>query len=491
MELRWHSYRYYPYEKDLALREVRTLIAPESYKVVKHGISLNNPTNPDAAERLVYFAESFSEKKGLSTIQAKLERTNGNGLNKQSTRYSAHGLHDYKGKFNPQIAKAILNLLGVSKGAKVLDPFCGSGTSLLECVHLGVDVIGIDLNPLAVFLSNAKLSALETPACELASELKLICSRSETIHPRIIHNDRRSYLEKWFDIPVLEQIEKLKSAVGKCAPSHGDIFLAIASNLLRDYSQQDPHDLRIRRRKSPLPAKPFLTSFKEQASVFIERIKKTQEAIGTIPATGRAILADSRRVGEEVNGIKFDCALTSPPYATALPYIDTQRLSLVWLGLTEPKNIHDLEAQLVGSRETRGQNKKDLLSALHENHGKLPNELIKFCLRLQRAISESDGFRRRAVPMLLYRYFTGMAESLRSIHAVMKTGARFVLIVGKNHTRLGGKRYEIDTPKYLAQLGNSCGWVLEEMIPLQTYQRYGYHMNNAVNSEAMLILRTL
>jgi len=48
---------------------------------------------------------------------------------------------------------------------------------------------------------------------------------------------------------------------------------------------------------------------------------------------------------------QFDIARTSPPYATALPYIDTSRLSLVWLKLTPPSKIKDLEYRLLGSRE--------------------------------------------------------------------------------------------------------------------------------------------
>lgn len=130
--------------------------------------------------------------------------------------------------------------------------------------------------------------------------------------------------------------------------------------------------------------------------------------------------------------------MTSPPYATALPYIDTQRLSLVWLGLIPPSEILPLEARLVGSREVRGkQSKKVLLDQLQSNAAGLPTAQADYCKMLQAALGEEDGFRRQAVPLLLYRYFVGMSQVFSSLRPLMKDGAPFALIVGGNHTVLG------------------------------------------------------
>ena len=71
----------------------------------------------------------------------------------------------------------------------------------------------------------------------------------------------------------------------------------------------------------------------------------------------------------------------------------------------------------------------------------------------------------------------------------MRKGAPFALIVGGNHTILSGKRFDINTPQHLADIASGCGWSHAETVPLQTYQRYGYHMDNAVTAEAMVIVR--
>lgn len=497
MELRWHSYHYYPYERELALREIRALLSVEDISNTKQGIRLHGSFDAKSTERLVYFSMAVHGEQTTSTMQARLERVNGNGLNRQSTRYSAHGLHEYKGKFNPQIARAILNILRVPIGARVLDPFCGSGTALVECSHLGMKAIGTDINPLAVFLANAKLSALQLPVSLLRNESKAALRRYKLvkIDRKIVDDARTEYLQNWFKPSILDEIERLRISIKKGDPKCTPTLLSIASNLLRDYSLQDPHDLRIRRRKSALPETPLIEAFTEATNIFLSRLEDVQSALAKRPAVGKALLLDSRSLKPGRNGLvtaKFDCALTSPPYATALPYIDTQRLSLVWLELLPPSEILRLEARLIGSREIRGESKKELLSALVENRSVLPREQADYCLKLQAALSDKkDGFRRQAVPLLLYRYFVGMAEVFRAVRRCMKNGAPFALIVGSNHTVLGGKRFDIDTPHHLVEIAHSCGWTHEETMPLQTYQRYGYHMSNAVNSEALVIVRAV
>lgn len=496
MDLRWHSYPYYPYERALAVREIQSLLAVDVVAESRTGIKVDSCADMKQIERLVYFAEAHDGEQSVRTLQAELERVNGNGRNRQSTRYSTHGLHEYKGKFNPQIVRAILNMLSVHSRARILDPFCGSGTSLVECAHLGMRATGVDLNPLAVFIANTKLSSLHLPATTLGDEIEATLRRYKVAKaPRPNAKDERSaYLQGWFEPAVLSDIERLRIAIRRGRPDCSATLLSVASNLLREYSLQDPRDLRIRRRKDPIPEVAFIEAWKGAAMRFLSRLAEAQAALRKEIGHGKALLLDSRLTMFGRPGIgraKFDCAVTSPPYSMALPYIDTQRLSLVWLGLLAPSNILKLDAALVGSREIRGQGKGELVSAVAENRSGLPQEQADFCRMLQDALSDEDGFRRRAVPMLLYRYFAGMAKAFKSVRSCLKVGAPFALVIGRNHTVLGGQRFDINTPLHLAQVAESCGFMVDEILPLQTYQRYGYHMNNAINSEDLLILRTL
>jgi SAM-dependent methyltransferase len=493
MRLNWHTYRYYPYEIDLARREVASLLQAGVSKEVDGGVELKEYVNAGSARHLTYFASYVDGHGQVETVQSRLESAGRAGKNRQATRYSVHGLHEYKGKFNPQVAKAILNIFGIHRSNRVLDPFCGSGTTLVECAHMGAASCGTDINPFAVYLANAKLLALATPAEALATTLRTLAIRfrqTKRWTSRISDSPRNAYLQAWFDPNTLQVIELVKQNIEDVAGNTAPVFLALASNILREYSLQDPNDLRIRRRKSPLPTAPLVEVFIATAQQFIERLESTQSILGVTKNAGRAMLFDITELTGQEFSHSFNAAITSPPYAMALPYIDTQRLSLVWLDILPADRILVLESELIGSREFRGQQKKQMINDMGNNAASLPKSEVKFCRKLQDSLTVTDGFRRQAVPSLLYRYFAAMQASFRAVQRVMNRNAPFALIVGHNHTVLGGRRFDINTPAHLASIAEQVGWTVEELIEMQTYQRYGYHMSNAVAAETLLILRS-
>lgn len=492
MRLIWHNYRYYPYERDLAFREVATLFGNPVFRLTADGVEWAGEPDSESISRLTYFARAVSGPRAHATLQDRLENSVRLGRNRQATRYSVHGLHEYKGKFNPQVAKALLNIFAIEPGQHVLDPFCGSGTTLVECTHLGVTGCGIDLNPLAVFLANAKLRALSTSVEELRDiRVQLATSLRQPRQQTTQAGDdlREQYLRSWFDPDTLEIVEFVGAEIRKIAGAVAPVFLALASDLLREYSLQDPRDLRCRRRTSPLPDTPFIDALLVNCARAIERIEAAQTVLGTEMPPGRAIQRDVTTLALADLPAPCHAVITSPPYAMALPYIDTQRLSLVWLDLLPPDQVRDLEADLIGSREMRGPTRNKMLAAMQDNEAGLPEAEAALCCQLQEALGAGDGFRRRAVPVLLYRYFALMQRSFRAVRGVMRQKAPCGLIVGRNHTTLGGIRHDIDTPAHLAALAVSVGWRLDEMIPLQTYRRYGYHVSNAVKSETLVLLR--
>lgn len=492
-ELLWHDHRYFPYERELARWEAATVLAPLAVRESLRGLVVDGPADPRQLERLVYVGAYADARVGGDTIQRRLEASCSvmGHQRKQSTRYAVHGMHEYHGKFNPQVVRGILNALGVRPGQHVLDPFCGSGTSLVECAIGGITGQGTDINPMAVYVTNAKLEALQTPAAELATAFATIndCLARPIAPLPAVADERLTYLQDWFAPGVLAELEAVREQAQRLPAQLARPVLALLSDVLRAYSDQEPADLRIRRRRTPLPAQPLTVAIQEKLAYFLANVRAAQAVIGIPHTDSTAYLHDNRQASPLPEAL-FDAAITSPPYATALPYIDTQRLSLVWLGLCAPAGLRHLEADLTGSREFAGRPRREWNERLRTNADQLPPDSLALCQQLAAALGPTDGFRRQAMPPLVYRYLVNMRDMFRQVRRALRPGAPFALVVGHNRTTLGGQVFELDTPAMLRYLAEQDGWGHEQSMPLQTYQRYSVHRQNAVQSETLLLLRS-
>lgn len=489
----WHKYKLMEYEKKLGIREINVLLRPDKLTEYKEYVEIELSTSIENADKLTYFERIECDENVIFTNEFLLEqsyRENMSNINRQVTRYSVHGLHEYKGKYNPQIVRSILNILKVKKGAKLIDPFCGSGTTLIESEYCDIIGTGTDINKLAVFIANTKLEGLTINLDTVKRNAEFIIDKflkTITNFNFVINDARTKYLSDWFLEKYLRELECLNEIINEIEDNSKNIFLVLISNILREYSLQEPADLRIRRRyKSEYPDIEIIDRFSIEVNKFISNQICVRKVKNFKNIKSKAFTIDIRELEGNRN---FDVAITSPPYATALPYIDTQRLSLVWLGLCEPKEIATLQSQLIGSRELTVGVKREIEERLLANLDKLPREVVDLCVHLNESLIDTDGFRRRAVPTLLYRYFADMGKMFRSVLEVMKDGSAFALVVGHNHTVIGGKRYDINTPQLLVEVARSCGWIYEETIPLEVYSRYGLNQKNATEGEDLIIFR--
>src|SRR5207248_6000107 len=105
----------------------------------------------------------------------------------------------------------LLNYLPQNKSVTVLDPFCGSGTTLVEAALGGQMAVGVDMNPLAVFLCNAKLQALRMEPEEINEAFRSSLTDFQRKHSKqeMLQDERLTYLEKWFPSETLKVLESL------------------------------------------------------------------------------------------------------------------------------------------------------------------------------------------------------------------------------------------------------------------------------------------
>ncbi len=520
----WNGYRYFPYEREFARHEVWAIVGEEP-RDTSGGLEITATLSSDAAARLTYF-RSVRLPSGQLVVpdQLRLEATT-NGysksqdlklprLSRQSTRYSAHGLHEYRGKFNPQVVRAIGNFLRLKQGDFVLDPFCGSGTVLLEAGHIGWNALGLDRNPLGVMIANAKTAAIHAPERDITSAAASIARAlqqgrrqarlvSQTVYQsrrekaKLAHIANIDYVERWFPLPVLVQVSWILDAIERHAkPRLRNVFNVMLSDILRDVSWQDPGDLRIRRRKSPANDYPAIQLFLESVEKKTNAILMARKALAIPKAKQLAFMGDTRDARRVLapqlgrfSRRRFEAAITSPPYATALPYIDTQRLSLCLLGLISSAEIRDTETAMIGNRELATRHRQTMENGIETNAGRLPEACVRLCREMLIASRKpKNGFRRRNTPALLYKYLCDMAESFSQVKSLLRRGAPYALLVGQNSTTLGGQEFCIDTPRLLASVAETRGFSIGEIRELQTFQRFDVHRKNSIRSEFLLLL---
>lgn len=503
MLLKFPDYKMFSYEQELAKMEIDAFFPNKPYDVSASGISIDvdcgNASVKENLNRLTYVKSYDFDNVDTPTYQAIKEAScpKVGGHKKQSTRYGAHGLHEYKGKFNPQIVSSIINICGLSEKDRILEPFCGSGTTLYESSLNGISSDGFDYNPLACFLSNAKLATLNITGDELIQASDIVLAKCDVQYKSIIieKSERNEYLSKWLEPNYLKFFECLLLLANDFIKDENirSVFLSVCSNNVRDYSLQEPADLRIRRRTSPYPDVDLSTKIRttiHELALSIDAVKKIYKFSETdIKSCSHNI--DIRNTEALHSYRNYSAAITSPPYATALPYIDTQRLSLIWLGLASPKRVKELESNLIGSRELTKREENLLRAELELNSKNINSELLKLCNAMLAALKDTDGFRRQAMPFIVYRYFSDMKIMFENVYTMLKKDGLYALVVGHNQTTLGGRLFDLDTPTYLKMIAEESGFEAIKDIKLDVYKRYDLHKANSINSERLIILKKI
>ena len=503
------AYRMWPFESELRAREIESLTSrPVETEEAARPVALRL-CQPELWQlRRLTFTHDYvigdGDGENQATWQRVLENGDADPTRRKDPKYVTHGLHPFKGKFYPQLVKSLLNSSGVPVGGSVLDPYCGSGTTLLEGMLNGFAAYGCDFNPLAAKIAHAKTAVLMVPrhVVDLAIRafLERVAERGGEVRPALDQFARgtQDELARWFPQPVLHKLNWLLGQARLLGTQTlVDFFEVIVSSLIREVSQQDPADLRIRRRKVPLDDAPVLEMFEERLRHQHGRLQRYWAVAGRQPGhlVSPTVRQGDSRKWEAMESLglgsaKVDCVVTSPPYATALPYIDTDRLSmLAILGLPSASRS-ELEENLTGSREIRRVKKEEFEAELLSREAlvRLPVEIVKSIRSIHRANQSPDtGFRRANMAALLWRYFCDMKANLAQVAKVLRPGAKAFYVVGDSRTKAGGTWVAIETTKNIGRIGETVGLHQVDGIDVDVTKENLRHMKNSITRNRIIV----
>jgi len=247
-------------------------------------------------------------------------------IQKNNTRsvnqYLTHWIYPYKGKFHPQMIRALLNIIGLKEGDTVLDPFIGSGTTAVEAQLLGINCLGIDISPLCVLQSKVKTESVEA-IDEIEKIKKDILNK---INHDLFNQESKSFLQ------VVDSLVD-----GKVKNFYKMAYLvAVSDNARRG---------RI-----------FEKSVYKNIELMIKSVRDFRDIARELNLNLGWVeikIGDSRNLSLENNSI--DGIITSPPYSIALDYVSNDAHALNVLGY----ELSEIREEFVGVRG-RGQERINL-----------------------------------------------------------------------------------------------------------------------------------
>ncbi|WP_187695242.1 hypothetical protein [Chryseobacterium sp.] len=374
------------------------------------------------------------------------------------TERATHSIHTYTAKLIPNIPYYFFNnSFFVSDRAKVLDPFCGSGTVLLEAKLAGLNSFGSDANPLARLITRVKCNNYDISKLEnIKNRLKKDLGNVTSVH-NFIGNKSFDF---WFEKHIQVQLASIKEVVSNIKEvKYQEFYLLCFSNCVRKVSKADSRisvpvklnpdryadgsKLKISSLKK-LDELKSISVFDKFFEIVDQNIKRVENKsfISNYRQVGKLVSEDSRNL-TPLRDNSIDLILTSPPYAGAQKYIRASSLNLYWLGYN---SLGELDKLNIG----RENYKKDEYKALKKTDIKSADYLLQ-------KIFDKNPLR----AYIAANYILEMAEAFKESARVLKKNKYLVLVASNNVVC----NYEFRTQEYLKEIILKLGFTLEcEMV---------------------------
>ncbi|WP_162504661.1 DNA methyltransferase [Treponema endosymbiont of Eucomonympha sp.] len=263
-----------------------------------------------------------------------------------STGYATHGLFPYRGKFHPQLIKALLNIFNIQKNETVLDPMAGSGTTNIEASLMGINSLALDISPFCQFMIKTKYDSL-------------------TI-------DRNIFLQTNTDTEMFFNYLSSENSLEKIKNFGNSEKENVYSLALLAYLDALGYSKRVVRSNHRQLFDKVLPRYIETMKTFLQNPYFEQENLGNVTVIGEDALKT------DLPDESVDCIITSPPYSFAIDYVENDRDQLEFFGV----DIDELKKNMIG---LKGDKKNDKI----ENYF---DDIEKLCAEMSRVLKTDKYF---------------------------------------------------------------------------------------------------
>ena len=411
----------------------------------------------------------------LQAASPVVRRASGDPNKLRPSDRAVHDWYRFVLSFPPHLVRDCLSRLDVGPGSMVLDPFCGTGTTLVERKKLGLRSTGIEASPMAHFATSAKVD-WQVDAGELtdyADEVAAAASarlRAQGIddltrlplfgndgsgRPSLasLSPERTALLLKNSISPMpLHKTLVLLDEVDRCGHRRLRSLgrLALGAALVREIGNlKFGPEVGVGRIKEDAPV---VDAWFKRVTTMADDLQVVSDRA---PTPSQLVRSDARTAGAALEANSVDAVITSPPYPNEKDYTRTTRLESVILGMIRSKaDLRALKQDMVRSN-TRGVYKADTDDL--EVEGNANVRCIADAIERRRIdLGKTSGFE-RMYSRVTKLYFGGMTRHLASLRSALKPGARLAYVVGDQASYL---RVMIRTGQLLAEVAASLGYAV-------------------------------
>lgn len=400
--------------------------------------------------------------------------------------HAAHNWYRFVLSFPPHLVRDYLQRFGMTSEHRVLDPFCGTGTTVVECKKLGIASVGVEANPMAHFAGRVKVDWYPDPdrlldhATQVADAA--IAELNRAIVPeclRSLNDEQEKLILKNSISPLplhktLVLLDHLQQQADESFYDHER--LALAKSVVSSISNLHfGPEVGVGRAK---PDAPVVDVWLKAIAAIADDLRELRQSP---PVEAMVHHADSRQLLSALEPQSIDAIITSPPYPNEKDYTRTTRLESVLLGFIKDKaDLRSLKQGLVRSntRNVYAVDDDDRWVADQIEVQRIANEIEARRI----ALGKTSGFERlyaRATRL----YFGGMARHLAELRQILRPGAQLAYVVGDQASYL---RVMIRTGQILADIARSLGY---EVVAIDLFRTRLATATNEQMREEVVVLR--
>lgn len=369
-----------------------------------------------------------------------------------------HNWYRFVLSYPPHVVREYMDKLEVGAGSVLLDPFCGTGTTIVEAKKHGVKAIGVEAHPMTAFASATKLD-WDVDAVELGSiaeavaESSLRILRNTRVRRRL--GDEQSSLilrDSISELPLHKTLVLLDTIKKSTSQFDRQMELALAKVLV--YSASNLHfgpEVGVTRTKKD--DYPVVEKWLETVMTMCSDLEHVQQETGAALDSSYVLHADSRGLGRWAGSESVTHVICSPPYPNEKDYTRTTRLESVVLGhIRNKEQLRQVKKGLVRSN-TRTIYKGDV-DAARVSHIPSIMELAAEIEATRLELGKTSGFERQ-YHKVVTNYFGGMLVHLEEMKGLLEPGAKLAYVVGDQASFF---RVMIRTGTLLAEVAESVGY---------------------------------